>query len=75
MVSIAQADWADLTAGLAVTVSIGASTAPRDGVERSALLRAADRNLYAAKRGGRDRVVSTSWEQVRAGDGAPRAIG
>jgi diguanylate cyclase (GGDEF)-like protein len=50
--------WADITGGIAVTVSIGVAAAPVDEVERSALLALADRNMYAAKRSGRDRVVA-----------------
>jgi two-component system cell cycle response regulator len=50
--------WADVTEGVPVTVSIGVSAAPQDGVERSALLSLADRNMYVAKRAGRDRVVA-----------------
>lgn len=49
--------WAPITAGMPVTVSIGVASAPLDGVDRSPLLRCADRRLYAAKRDGRDRVV------------------
>ena len=50
-------EWASVTDGVAVTVSIGVATAPEDGVERSTLLALADRNMYTAKRSGRDRVV------------------
>jgi GGDEF domain-containing protein len=35
--------WADVTEGIAVTVSIGLAAAPADEVERSALLAHADR--------------------------------
>jgi diguanylate cyclase (GGDEF)-like protein len=49
-------DSTDRTVG--VTVSIGVATAPQDGAEPAAVLAAADRALYAAKRGGRDRVVA-----------------
>jgi len=41
-----------------VTTSIGVTTAPDGRGTPSALLSRADRNLYAAKRGGRDRVVA-----------------
>jgi two-component system cell cycle response regulator len=55
---IAEHAWAEVTEGVAVTVSIGIAAAPEDGVERGALLTLADRNMYAAKRAGRDRVVA-----------------
>jgi diguanylate cyclase (GGDEF)-like protein len=49
--------WQPITGSLPVTSSIGV-TASGDGRDTaSALLAQADRNLYAAKRGGRDRVV------------------
>jgi diguanylate cyclase (GGDEF)-like protein len=51
-------EWADVTGGAAVTVSIGVAVAPRDGVERGILLALADRNMYIAKRSGRDRLVA-----------------
>jgi two-component system, cell cycle response regulator len=50
--------WSDVTEGVTVTVSIGVAAAPEDGTERGALLALADRNMYVAKRGGRDRVVT-----------------
>ncbi len=62
--AVAGADWHDLTGELPVTVSIGAATAPGNGTRRSSLLRHADRNLYVAKRGGRNRVVSDPNEPV-----------
>ncbi|GIE77723.1 hypothetical protein Aph02nite_36730 [Actinoplanes philippinensis] len=50
--------WEPITGTLAVTTSIGITTAPEGRSTFSAMLSAADRNLYAAKRSGRDRVVS-----------------
>jgi diguanylate cyclase (GGDEF)-like protein len=41
-----------------VTVSIGVSTCPEDGLEEEELIRSADRRLYAAKAGGRNKVWS-----------------
>ncbi len=49
--------WAPITGTLPVTTSIGVTTAPDGRATPSALLSQADRNLYAAKRAGRDRVV------------------
>ena len=43
--------------GAQVTVSIGAAMYPDDGNVPDALFRAADERLYAAKEGGRNRVV------------------
>ncbi len=45
-------------AGFPVRVSAGTSTYPFDGASSSALLRAADQALYAAKAGGKNRVTS-----------------
>ncbi|SOD97877.1 sensor domain-containing diguanylate cyclase [Blastococcus haudaquaticus] len=50
--------WSDLTAGLPVTVSIGAACAPGlTDSEPAEVLARADAHLYLAKRQGRDRVV------------------
>jgi diguanylate cyclase (GGDEF)-like protein len=57
--------WDPITTGIAVTASIGVATAPLDGVDQSPLLRCADRRLYAAKRGGRDRVVASDTPASR----------
>ncbi|MEI7743203.1 MAG: diguanylate cyclase [Chloroflexota bacterium] len=43
-----------------ITVSAGVAVAPDDGTDRMSLLAAADRALYAAKNGGRNRVVSAA---------------
>jgi len=44
-------------ARLSVTVSVGAAVWPRDGASGPELVAAADRALYSAKQGGRNRVV------------------
>jgi diguanylate cyclase (GGDEF)-like protein len=44
----------------AMTVSLGVGLWPSDGAEPESLLAAADRALYAAKQGGRDRVVAAA---------------
>jgi two-component system cell cycle response regulator len=49
--------WEPITGDLPVTTSIGVTTASDARGTPSALLSQADRNLYAAKRGGRDRIV------------------
>ena len=55
-------DWVPLTGELPVTVSIGAvCLAPGDRAGQAELLGAADHNLYAAKRCGRDRVVADTF--------------
>jgi two-component system cell cycle response regulator len=54
--AVANADWPAVTGGLAVTCSIGVTTVTGPGPTAAAALAAADRNLYAAKRAGRDRV-------------------
>jgi len=57
--------WESLTAGVPVTVSIGVAGLP-DAAKptQAALLSIADQHLYAAKHGGRDRVV---WSGARRG--------
>ena len=54
--TIATHSWADVGEGVTVTASIGVASAPVDDVERAALLAIADRNLYRAKRGGRNQI-------------------
>ena len=57
--AVAAHDWARLTGGLPVTVSIGAtSTEGCAHATTAELLGRADAHLYRAKREGRDRVVS-----------------
>lgn len=59
--AIRSAPWTRLTGALPVTVSIGvAGTLGDDDLVAAAVLALADRHLYAAKRRGRDRVVSSS---------------
>ena len=49
-------DWANLVGDMPITVSIGFSSCTGGRITSSALLSQADRNLYAAKRSGRNRV-------------------
>jgi diguanylate cyclase (GGDEF)-like protein len=49
-----------------VTFSAGVASFPVDGQSVDALLRAADRRLYEAKRGGRGHVVAAGVESPRA---------
>ncbi|GIF25178.1 diguanylate cyclase (GGDEF)-like protein [Actinoplanes tereljensis] len=59
-------DWQPLTAGLPVTVSIGvAGLGDTPNPTQAALLSIADSHLYAAKHGGRDRVVSSMTDSGR----------
>lgn len=56
--AIADHDWFPLVGAIPVTVSIGVATAANGQTSPAAILSDADRNLYAAKRSGRNRVVS-----------------
>lgn len=51
-------DWSPLVGDLSVTVSVGVSTAANGQTSAAAILSDADRNLYAAKRSGRNRVMA-----------------
>ena len=53
-----QFDWTAVAAGLKVTVSLGAAAVAEVDHDPLRLLDLADRRLYAAKRAGRNRVVS-----------------
>lgn len=56
-----------------LTVSIGIAVVPDDGIERVALLKAADEALYRAKLDGRNRVVSRTTTAAPLPTRAPRA--
>jgi two-component system, cell cycle response regulator len=50
--------WAELTGPLPITISIGVTTTLDGETTQAAMLQQADRNLYAAKRSGRNRVLA-----------------
>jgi diguanylate cyclase (GGDEF)-like protein len=56
-----------------VTASVGVATYPDDSTDADHLLRTADRALYAAKQGGRDRVETVS-KGARAGRPAEKPV-
>jgi diguanylate cyclase (GGDEF)-like protein len=56
--SVQAHDWPTIAPGLVVTVSVGIAHSAEAG-DTAALLGLADRRLYAAKHGGRNRVVHT----------------
>jgi diguanylate cyclase (GGDEF)-like protein len=59
--------WSEITESLPVTVSIGvAGLWEAPAATQPAILSIADRNLYVAKRGGRDRVVAGAARDGRA---------
>ena len=55
-------DQADTQPGGIVSASIGVATFPEHGTEKQALIDAADRELYRAKRDGRNRVCAPGRE-------------
>ncbi|HET6483850.1 MAG TPA: GGDEF domain-containing protein [Actinoplanes sp.] len=62
-------DWAGITRGLPVTISVGvACVSESETRTQPGLLSTADQRLYAAKHGGRDRVVgaASNPERTRA---------
>ncbi|HET6534175.1 MAG TPA: diguanylate cyclase [Actinoplanes sp.] len=64
--AVSSCDWTEMTHGVPVTVSIGvAGRADSPVATQPALLSVADRNLYAAKHGGRNRVVSSTTGAAR----------
>ena len=62
---VAEVDWSALLPGMSLTISAGVATLNEDENEDAFLARA-DRSLYGAKRGGRNRVESHD-----AGDARP----
>jgi diguanylate cyclase (GGDEF)-like protein len=57
-----------------ITLSLGVATLPQHGATGGVLLRAADKALYAAKNGGRDRVAVADPIPVKAERPALRRI-
>ena len=57
--AVAEFDWGVIAAGLAVTVSVGVALCGETETPAE-LLSLADRRLYQAKRGGRDRVITST---------------
>ncbi|MDQ3870679.1 MAG: diguanylate cyclase [Chloroflexota bacterium] len=56
-----------------VTCSIGVATFPIDGADREAILLAADRACYVAKRSGRDRIATAAEGLALAAEFLPTA--
>ncbi|ABS03496.1 tetratricopeptide repeat-containing diguanylate cyclase [Kineococcus radiotolerans] len=56
--AVRQHDWDEVAPGLRVTASAGLTSTREGGASLAELLAAADRRLYTAKRGGRDRLVA-----------------
>lgn len=46
------------SSNLTITISMGIACYPANGLDRESLLRAADRAMYAAKRAGRDYIIT-----------------
>ena len=65
--AVADTPMHDLAPGLVVTVSVGVALLGQHGDEAAQLLAASDAAMYAAKRGGRNRVMLASALAVDAG--------
>jgi two-component system, cell cycle response regulator len=72
--TIADHDWAPVTGALPVTASIGVAAGP-PGTSQGNLLSRADQALYAAKRGGRNRVAVDPESAARARSPLRSAVG
>ena len=57
-----------------ITVSVGVATAPTDGFDPRALVKAADRMLYVAKEGGRNQVAANGWSPSDASGEPSEAV-
>jgi diguanylate cyclase (GGDEF)-like protein len=68
--AIAKASVVFEGARLSMTVSLGMAVWPRDGRDTETLMAAADQGLYAAKEGGRNRVVAASSLASKTDSGA-----
>ena len=64
--AIAAGAWASIAPGLAITTSIGLVTTTTVDGTVDAVVRLADRRLYAAKSAGRNRVDATSYAPATA---------
>jgi len=63
--------WSKITESLPVTISVGvAGRRESAAATQAAILAVADRNLYGAKRGGRDRVVAGAARPYRGSSAA-----
>ena len=51
-----------------ITISVGVAEFPRHGLSPKELMAAADRALYEAKRGGRDRVAVAAAKRVEGSE-------